>query len=908
MPIRFYCPECSKPLAIGTRKAGARIACPICKGEVTVPLTSNYFTTSPPEVDDNGAGSLCLVPTALPDAGPAGAASPVHVQTDLSLPVTAADVPAPLPLPAPAPVSRPAGEVWESTWHDLLPGAALVATLVLFLVIPVVVSVLGLSLDGDRPPQERKRARATRIEAGLTGTLAQLTAPAAPVAPAPSRPKESRPAPAAAPAAPAPAPGQPEPTPAPQAPPTKVEPPAPAAEAPKKAEQSWAEKWREKGRDPATDEDLRKQLLDAPEVALDAVPGSAAMLLRAARPRLGGAGGGDVAPLLMARRLDLAGLRPRMGKDCQLGKEHAEHLQALSRKLRLHLEASIPGAVNGTVPDPRPDPEKLRARLLGDGEKSEWLQAEAIPTLLQLLMAENKSVRLILVDLLAQIPGRQAAEALAARALFDLHPQVREAAVTALKDRPAKEYEPALLRGFQYPWAPVADHAAEALVLLGDHGAVPGLVALLEDKDVSRPYSVPVGKGKVTLVQELVRINHLGNCLLCHAPSFNRNDLVRGRVPIAGQPLPAPVSTPKYYEGSQGVFVHADTTYLKQDFSVCQPVPHPGPWPTYQRYDYMVRLRQVAGPELTAWQKTLKKLPALSPRQEALLFALRELTGKDLGSLPESWKDMLVFIPARPAGAPEKVEEPALVSPAGADRPGAHELKESTRQAFAQYLAQLPLPDLRAKLKDKDRDLRHAAVLACGLRKAESLVPDLMERMRDADPAVALDATRILKEIDPELPLLGEAQSLTSALADAAPERQEKLVEAYRAGEGRPYDVALAKAIPSLAPATRARARAALRERLAKASVKAVREGLHDSDREIRLAAVGASAAKKVWSLVPDLIPLAGDADAGIGQEARRVLRELTRQDLGPEAGAAVGDRLRAVAAWQAWWKRQATQ
>ena len=47
------------------------------------------------------------------------------------------------------------------------------------------------------------------------------------------------------------------------------------------------------------------------------------------------------------------------------------------------------------------------------------------------------------------------------------------------------------------------------------------------------------GRGQLSFVQELVRVNHLANCLLCHAPSFQRGDLVRGAVPTPGLPLPA---------------------------------------------------------------------------------------------------------------------------------------------------------------------------------------------------------------------------------------------------------------------------------------------------------------------------------------------------------------------------------
>ena len=39
MPIRFYCPFCDQLLGIASRKAGAAIECPRCKGQVGVPLS-----------------------------------------------------------------------------------------------------------------------------------------------------------------------------------------------------------------------------------------------------------------------------------------------------------------------------------------------------------------------------------------------------------------------------------------------------------------------------------------------------------------------------------------------------------------------------------------------------------------------------------------------------------------------------------------------------------------------------------------------------------------------------------------------------------------------------------------------------------------------------------------------------
>jgi hypothetical protein len=282
------------------------------------------------------------------------------------------------------------------------------------------------------------------------------------------------------------------------------------------------------------------------------------------------------------------------------------------------------------VPDPRPDPEALRQVILADGERHHWMRDEAVPTLQQLLMAENKPLRLLLVDLLDQIRGPHASASLAGRAVYDVDAEVREAAVRALRERPAEEYTPVLLDGLRYPWAPAADHAAEALVFLGVRDAVPELLALLDQPAPDAPCRKSAGSAPV--VRELVRINHLNNCLLCHAPSIQTGDLVRGRQPDPSRPLPPPFS-PEYYvtTDASATFVRADVTYLRQDFSVRQPVSQHGPWPEYQRYDYLVRLR-------TATPAEVATVRGPGPQQQAVLFALRELTGADPGPSAEDWK------------------------------------------------------------------------------------------------------------------------------------------------------------------------------------------------------------------------------------------------------------------------------
>jgi hypothetical protein len=187
--------------------------------------------------------------------------------------------------------------------------------------------------------------------------------------------------------------------------------------------------------------------------------------------------------------------------------------------------------------------------------------------------------------------------------------------------------------GLRYPWPAVADHAAEAIVALKDRGLVPPLIDLLKEPDPARPMLVKEMGKEVYAVRELVQVNHMSNCMLCHAPSTSKEDLVRGRVPIPGEDPP-----PLYYAEATGLFVRADITYLRQDFSVVQPVTNAGKWPGNQRYDYLVRTRPLSAAEKTRLLPITMEKPASYEQKEAVLFALRELTGKDPGKSFDDWK------------------------------------------------------------------------------------------------------------------------------------------------------------------------------------------------------------------------------------------------------------------------------
>jgi hypothetical protein len=163
--------------------------------------------------------------------------------------------------------------------------------------------------------------------------------------------------------------------------------------------------------------------------------------------------------------------------------------------------------------------------------------------------------------------------------------------------------------------------------------ALPALAALLHQPGPS----APVRRGGEWVVSELVRVNHLRNCYLCHPPALSLSDPVSGGVPSPGQELP-----PGYRPSPRGPFVRADVTYLRQDFSLMQRVEKPGKWPAWQRFDFLVRTRALAPAEVAALEGTSGPRPASYPQRDAALFALRELTGEDRGQGSAEWQRFLL--------------------------------------------------------------------------------------------------------------------------------------------------------------------------------------------------------------------------------------------------------------------------
>jgi hypothetical protein len=445
-----------------------------------------------------------------------------------------------------------------------------------------------------------------------------------------------------------------------------------------------------------SEEALRLYLAHAEEVGL----GSTSVLnnytsqLNRRNNRLAAKGPAD-ASFISRTRPDLALLPFRDGPGCRLPLQAAREMDRLARKLRGYLRSLAPPRADGN----RTASAEIRDRLFQDlrGKQPEWLRAEAVPTLNQMLMGEDGIMRQTFVELLAAIPGQAATEALAARAVFDIDPAIRAAAVRSLEGRSPEHWRPVLLKALNYPWPPPADFAAEALVHLQDRDAVADLISLLDMPPPDRPFARLNGR---FVVREVVRVNHLTNCMLCHPPAITGDEPVLGVDPVQSLPKtfqstdPVVIRMARLWVASGGgpggggltahdyadrgnrfasvagmsvrggmggkpvanvnlpfpLLIRGDITFLRQDFSLSFPAPTqaaPGPGqplagpaqriaatPPPVRFDYVVRTRPITTAERKKWS-VLDGQP--SPQREAVLFTLRELTGEDHGDDADAW-------------------------------------------------------------------------------------------------------------------------------------------------------------------------------------------------------------------------------------------------------------------------------
>jgi hypothetical protein len=361
---------------------------------------------------------------------------------------------------------------------------------------------------------------------------------------------------------------------------------------------------------------------------------------------------------LRFERSDLAGLPFAMGDACRTKGERTRQFAGAVNLVRSALQqapqATTVNTPNGQVLTvtsgfwdrfqalcAQQDQQVSRV----DRKLQEHVTLARIAAVVQILAPETPELRLGLVKYLSGVAHAEATRALARLALFAPEEEVRQAAVEALKIRRERDYTEVLVQGLRYPWPAVARRAADAAVKLERADLVPQFVALLDEPDPRAPVLREVEGKKVPVVREMVRLNHHRSCLMCHAPGNTDKvspDAVSAPVPIPGQPFPTPsqgygtVTTPD-------TLVRVDVTYLRQDFSVLEPVADANPWPEMQRFDFLVRTRTLTDDEAAAYREKLgaREPGRPSSYQRAALTALRELTGKDTEPSGDAWRRLL---------------------------------------------------------------------------------------------------------------------------------------------------------------------------------------------------------------------------------------------------------------------------
>lgn len=317
---------------------------------------------------------------------------------------------------------------------------------------------------------------------------------------------------------------------------------------------------------------------------------------------------------LLRSRPDLSGMPFIMGKDCRADEDRAMTLKETSQNMHRKQEPSFYFSVR--------------------------YQKAHIAVMAQNLIGHDEGGRARVIRSLSSTRHAEATRQLAKAAVYSPDAALRAKALEALASRPKDEATEVLASGLRYPWPAAAQNAARAIVELNRKDMIPQLKAVLEEADPRGPRTAVIDGRKVTVAREVVRINHLRNCMLCHAPAEDgktpEGTLV-AELPLPSEPLP---ESGNYFDDSRkgpsrlaNLLVRIDVTYLRQDFSAMQKVAENSRWPDVQRFDYVVRNRPLTPTEAGDLRK---RLQGESPFHRAAAQAIRELQESDLDDESDS--------------------------------------------------------------------------------------------------------------------------------------------------------------------------------------------------------------------------------------------------------------------------------
>jgi hypothetical protein len=366
-----------------------------------------------------------------------------------------------------------------------------------------------------------------------------------------------------------------------------------------------------------------EDLSRVPELALEAGPGAMADHWRSRKARAMAAAvhlnkkeeDGFLKAVLRSRP-DLAGLPFAMGDACRTPGDRARAFKDAAESA-----ASKKGAALMRL---------TAAADAGEGKRQESYQA-SLAVAMQVMPAQDFAGQNALIHVLSSIPRPEATQALARVAVFSTDEAARAAAVDALAVRREADATGVLVAALSYPWPAVADNAASAIVKLKRKDLVPQLRAALDAPDPRGPRTEETAGREETVAHELVRINHLRNCMLCHAAAERHGtpaEALVAEVPVPTEPLPDTSSG--YGQTGSSLLVRVDVTYLRQDFSAMQNVTDwtLAAWPPRQRFDFVVRRRVLTPVEA---EDLRTRLAGESPYRRAAARALRELADLEAG-------------------------------------------------------------------------------------------------------------------------------------------------------------------------------------------------------------------------------------------------------------------------------------
>jgi hypothetical protein len=311
---------------------------------------------------------------------------------------------------------------------------------------------------------------------------------------------------------------------------------------------------------------------------------------------------------VLKARPDLAGLPFAMGDACRTKGERARAFKSAAEAVRSLWGSGL-----------------LGGRGAEEGQAERFYRAR-VAVVEQVMPAHEPPARRSLTRALASVPSPEATRALARLAVFSTDKAVRAAAVEALAVRRDKGSTEVLAAGLRYPWPGVAENAAAAIAKLRRKDLAPRLRALLTAPDPRGPRAESAGGRQEVVAYELVRVNHLRNCLLCHAPAERgqtEDETLVAEVPVPAESLPD--TSGGYYQPKSNLLVRVDVTYLRQDFSAMQTVSDwtADSWSEKQRFDFVLRRRVLTAAEAADLRQRLSK--GESPYRRAAERALREL-------------------------------------------------------------------------------------------------------------------------------------------------------------------------------------------------------------------------------------------------------------------------------------------